>query len=377
MLNNLSEQHLNTITLWYLVQHSMTGFNTIKQYFGSVEHAVTAENLLRWQDLPLHKNHVERARHFMQPEQQAKFQSCLQTLQQQCDFICTPDDSDYPQQLLHYLDHPPILFGQGHAALLNQAQIALVGSRKASKNGLQTSYDFAYYLAEKGFVITSGLAEGVDSAAHHAALTIGQTIAVMATGIEQTYPKKNHTLRQQILKQNGTLITEFLPFTPPLKSYFPRRNRIVSGLSLGVVVTEASLNSGSLITAKLAAEQGKVIFAVPGHIHNQAHQGCHHLIREGAILVDHPEKIIEDLALPTQWQYEQSTPQQSHALPEAHTIPTHLTTVYDALDWDGQDLDQLANKTQLSAHHLLAQLMELELLNKCIQQFGRYSRTPR
>lgn len=376
MLTELSNQHLNTIKLWYLVQHSLIAFNAIKQYFGSLESAVMPENLLRWHNISIHKNHINRAKEFHQPLQQQQFQSCLQVLQEQCDFICTPHDSDYPQQLLPYIDHPPILFGQGDISLLNHAQVALVGSRKASKNGLQMSYDFAYYLAEKGFVITSGLAEGIDSAAHHAALTVGQTIAVMATGIEQTYPKINVHLRQKILQHQSTVITEFLPFTPPLKNYFPRRNRIVSGLSLGVLVTEATLNSGSLITAKLAADQGKIIFAIPGPIHSELHQGCHHLIREGAILVDHPNQIIEDLALPTEWQLSQKIHRNpSSHLQEQDTIPPHLNFLYTALDWQGKDLDYLASFTQLAIHDLLPQLMELELLGHCIQQHGLYLRS--
>lgn len=156
--------------------------------------------------------------------------------------------------------------------------------------------DFAYYLSEQGFFINSGLAQGIDEAAHQGALQHQRTIAVMGTGLDSTYPSAHHSLRQKIVESGGAVITEFLPQTKPLQQHFPRRNRIVSGLSLGVIVAEASLNSGSLITAKLAAEQGKLIFAIPGHIYSEFHQGCHQLIREGAILVDHPEQVIEDLA---------------------------------------------------------------------------------
>ena len=149
-----------------------------------------------------------------------------------------------------------------NAQALLQAQIAIVGSRKASPHGRQVAYDFAYYLSEQGFFINSGLAQGIDEAAHQGALQHQRTIAVMGTGLDSTYPSAHHSLRQQIVESGGAVITEFLPHTKPLQQHFPRRNRIVSGLSLGVIVAEASLKSGSLITAKLAAEQGKLIFQV-------------------------------------------------------------------------------------------------------------------
>ena len=186
------------------------------------------------------------------------------------------------------------------------------------------AYDFAYYLAEKGFYICSGLAEGIDAAAHQGGLKYQRTIAVMGTGLDLTYPSQHQTLRTQILENNGCIITEFLPHTPPLQHNFPRRNRIVSALSLGVVVAEAALKSGSLGTAKSAAEQGKIIFAIPGHIYSEHHQGCHQLIREGAILVDHPEQIIEDLALPTQWhsqsQSQETAPSASIEIPVDYKV---------------------------------------------------------
>jgi len=283
-----------------------------------------------------------------------------------------------------------------------QAQIAIVGSRKASPHGRQVAYDFAYYLSEQGFFINSGLAQGIDEAAHQGALQHQRTIAVMGTGLDSTYPSAHHSLRQQIVESGGAVITEFLPHTKPLQQHFPRRNRIVSGLSLGVIVAEASLKSGSLITAKLAAEQGKLIFAIPGHIYSEFHQGCHQLIREGAILVDHPEQVIEDLALPTQWQYQQNqmatkpdqvttasiraespTPQTETTLLSTTTkttdtttphIPEHLLTLYQQLDWVGQSIDYLAQQLNLDIATLTSALMELELMGFCLQQSGLYLR---
>ena len=203
-----------------------------------------------------------------------------------------------------------------------------------------------------------------------------RTIAITGTGLDTIYPAQNKALAAQIV-QSGAIVTEFLPTTLPLQQHFPRRNRIVSGLSLGVVVVEATLKSGSLITANEAANQGKMVFAIPGHIYSEHHQGCHQLIREGAILVDHPEQVIEDLALPTQWQAEQqslATEKVETAKVETTTIPAHLILLYQILDWVGQDLDQLAQRYQSSISELTAQLMELELLGLCMQQGGCYLR---
>lgn len=376
MLNHLSATQIETITLWYLVQHSLSSFYKLEQRFGSVQNAIDPQNFPQWSTLALHKSHLQRLSEFQTAIGQQKFQTLLQDIQKNSDFILTLDHPAYPPQLRPYSDKPPILFGQGDAQALSQPQIAIVGSRKPSAHGRQVAYDFAYYLSEKGFYISSGLAQGIDEAAHQGALRHHKTIAVMGTGLEQTYPSQHQALRQQILAHSGTVITEFLPRTPPLQHHFPRRNRIVSALSLGVIVAEAALKSGSLITAKLAAEQGKLVFAIPGHIYSEHHQGCHQLIREGAILVDHPEQVLEDLALPTQWQNQQQI-EQSKSIPELEVqieLPTHLAALYQQLDWVGQNIDELIAKLRLEIGTLTSQLMELELLGLCIQQAGLYLR---
>ena len=376
MLNHLSATQIETITLWYLVQHSLSSFYKLEQRFGNIREAIDPQNFPQWSTLALHKSHLQRLSEFQTAIGQQKFQTLLQDIQKNSDFILTLDHPDYPTQLRPYADKPPILFGQGDAKALSQAQIAIVGSRKPSAHGRQVAYDFAYYLSEKGFYISSGLAQGIDEAAHQGALRQHKTIAVMGTGLEQTYPSQHQALRQQIVAHSGTVITEFLPGTLPLQHHFPRRNRIVSALSLGVVVAEAALKSGSLITAKLAAEQGKLVFAIPGHIYSEHHQGCHQLIREGAILVDHPEQVLEDLALPTQWQNQQQI-EQSKSVPELEVqieLPTHLAPLYTQLDWIGQNIDQLIIKLRLDISTLTSQLMELELLGLCIQQAGLYLR---
>ena len=370
MLNQLSPHHYHTVLVWYLVQHSLSSFQKIQQHFGSCEQATQKHHLAEWSQLGLHANHLKRLQEFQTAQGQQKFEQMIQLICQHSDFILTPEDIGYPTQLLPYPDHPPILFGQGQAQALLQPQIAMVGSRKPSPHGRQVAYDFAYYLSEKGFYINSGLAHGIDEAAHRGGLAHHRTIAVTGTGLDTVYPSQNIKLAQQIT-QSGAIVTEFLPTTMPLQQHFPRRNRIVSGLSLGVVVVEAALKSGSLITANEAANQGKMVFAIPGHIYSEHHQGCHQLIREGATLVDHPEQVIEDLALPTQWQA-QKQPEEALAVPSS--IPTHLIALYQLLDWVGQDLDQLAQRYQASISELTAQLMELELLGLCMQQAGCYLR---
>lgn len=374
MLNSISDWHLQHIQLWYLVQHSLSTYQKLILFFGSVESAIQPQNLKRWSELSIHKSHLQRAETFITLQGRVDFESCLAKIRQHTDFILLDTDDHYPTQLKPYSDRPPILFGKGSYQNLSQPQVAIVGSRKASPHGKQLAYDFAYYLSEKGFFITSGLAHGIDEAAHLGGIKHQRSIAVVGTGLDQVYPSQHQYLQQQILQNSGTVISEFLPETKPLQHHFPRRNRIVSGLSLGVLVAEATLNSGSLITAKAAAEQGKVTFAIPGHIYSEFHQGCHLLIREGAILVDHPEQIIEDLALPTQWQCNQLNTESiatSEAQPE---IPSHLFKLYQQLDWVGQDIDNLALKLKLDTADLTSALMELELLGLSIQQSGLYLR---
>lgn len=370
MLNQIPDDQLDTIKLWYLVQHSFSSFRKLESHFGSISNAVLTENLKRWPELKIHKSHLQRAEEFPTITGQLQFQNCLEKIKQHSDFILLDTEQQYPQQLLPYSNHPPIIFGKGSFQNLSQPQIAIVGSRKPSPHGKQVAYDFAYYLSEKGFFITSGLAQGIDEAAHMGGLKNHRTIAVVGSGLDIIYPSQNRYLQEQILQNSGTVISEYLPETQPIPRNFPHRNRIVSGLSLGILVAEAQLGSGSLITAQTAAEQGKIIFAIPGHIYSEHHQGCHQLIREGAILVDHPEQIIEDLALPTQWQCAQHTENEKQ-IPE---IPPHLFNIYQHLDWVGQDLDTLAIKLELNTAELTSYLMELELLGLCIQQSGLYLR---
>ncbi|HEX7329461.1 MAG TPA: DNA-processing protein DprA [Casimicrobiaceae bacterium] len=205
------------------------------------------------------------------------------------------DDADYPRALLELPDAPVVLFHLGRRDLLNQRAFAIVGSRNATPQGRAIAREFAAALGGIGLTIVSGLAAGIDAAAHEGALrTAGSTIAVVATGPDRVYPAKNRSLMAEIVA-DGAVITEFLPGTAARKENFPRRNRLISGLARGVLVVEATLSSGSLITARLAGEQGRDVFAIPGSIHSPFSKGCHKLIREGAKLVESAEDILGEL----------------------------------------------------------------------------------
>ncbi len=206
------------------------------------------------------------------------------------------DDERYPALLAEIPVAPAVLFADGNIDALWQPQLAVVGSRNPTAGGVANARDFASTMARQGFTITSGLAAGIDATAHQAALDAGaMTVAVLGSGVDTIYPARNRALAAAI-RQHGVLVSEFPPGTGAKREHFPSRNRIISGLSLGVLVVEAALNSGSLITARLAAEQGREVFALPGSIHNPLSKGCHRLIREGARLVETDAEILQELA---------------------------------------------------------------------------------
>lgn len=382
MLQSLPPAHIDTICLWYVLQHSLSAFNKLTQYFTQPRDALSLSAIPIWQQLNIHHTHIARLQHLHSTQGQDDFAQCLNTLKNCCDTILFKEHADFPEALTFYPDCPPILFVQGNLAQLKQPQIAMVGSRKPSPNGAQIAFDFAHYFAEAGFTVTSGLALGIDAASHHGAIQKGHSIAVIGTGLDQCYPTAHRALVEQILQKDGTIISEFLPGTLPAKHHFPRRNRMISGLSLGTVVVEANLKSGSLITAKEAANQGKQVFAIPGHIYSEYHQGCHQLIREGATLIDHPQQVIDDLNMFGQLDNNQPQQQQPSPLANKETphhkiveIPIHLQPIYECLDWHiGASLDEIALKLQQNIAELNIALVQLELLGLCKQHAGRYIR---
>ncbi|MEW9625192.1 DNA-processing protein DprA [Rhodanobacter geophilus] len=278
---------------------------------------------------------------------------------------CT--EADFPP-LLETIPQPPAaLFVAGDAGLLLHPQVAIVGARSASPAGLEHARRFARTLALAGFTVTSGMADGIDGAAHEAALEAGAaTIAVVGTGPDRVYPRKHHALAQRIAA-HGALVSEFPPGTAARADHFPRRNRLISGLALGTVVVEAGLQSGSLITARLAGEQGREVFALPGSIANPLARGCHRLIRDGARLVEEPAEVIEALAPAARALGAELA--ERLARPDAPAPPrdggwcddADYRRLLDALGHDPATLDELAQRSGLAAAALSSMLLMLEL----------------
>jgi DNA processing protein len=274
----------------------------------------------------------------------------------------------YPAKLRHIPDPPPVLFVVGDTGVLGLPQVAVVGSRRATPSGVETARDFSAALAACGLAITSGLALGVDAAAHRGTLDAGgRTLAVAANGLDRVYPRRHRGLAVQVAEK-GALVSEFPPGTPPLAWHFPRRNRLISGLSLGVVVVEAARRSGSLITARLAGEQGREVFAVPGPIQSPVARGCHQLIREGARLVEDVADILEELP-PGPW---------SGGIPPGrepgNTLPADLDgpsrRVLESLGHRTATVDDLVERSGLTADMVSSILLALELRGQVAPVLG-------
>lgn len=282
----------------------------------------------------------------------AKLNMSLEWLHQPTHRLMTMADVDYPARLLEITDPPPVLFLKGeHALLHNPLAIAIVGSRHATRQGEANAEAFARELADRGFTILSGLATGVDAAAHRGGLCgKGSSIAVVGTGLDIVYPARNRELAHA-LADRGLLLSEFVIGTKPLSGNFPRRNRLLSGLAQGVLVVEAALQSGSLITARHAIEQGREVFAIPGSIHSPQSKGCHQLIRQGAKLVECAADILEELG--------------HGAIPRVDPVapifsPRHASLI-EALGYDPVDLDSICARSGLTPENASAMLLELEL----------------
>lgn len=290
--------------------------------------------------------------------------------------LLVADDPHYPRQLHATPGMPPALFVAGSLTALSLPQLAIVGSRAASAGGSETAFDFAACLAAAGLAITSGLATGIDAAAHRGALAAGGiTLAVCGTGLDRIYPADHSGLAAEIAA-HGALISEFPVGTPPLAANFPRRNRLLSGLARGVLVIEAAARSGSLITARLAGEQGREVMAVPGSIHNALARGCHRLIRDGAALVETPADVLAVLGLRapaatgnTATEIMDQPGKSGGQLDSAEEI------LLNALGFEPADLDRLVERTGFPAHAVASMLQLLELDGRVESLAGgRYSR---
>ena len=306
-------------------------------------------------------------------------------------------EPDYPALLLRAPAPPDALYVAGDPMLLWHPAVAIVGSRAPSAAGAEHAFDFARALAQAGFCIVSGMAAGVDAAAHRGALSVGgRTVAVLGCGVDVAYPPSNRDLHAQVTAQ-GAVVGEYPPGTPARAFQFPQRNRIVAALSLGTVVIEAALRSGALITARLAAEAGREVFALPGSIHNPMSRGCHRLIREGAALVESPREVVAALAplahtladclrgrLESSEALEGVAPlalsqnalevPRGQALPAPPTQDKNYHSLWKALGHDPTGMDALVSRTGLTAAALSSMLLLMELDGQVAVEHGRYSR---
>jgi len=297
--------------------------------------------------------------------------------------LLTIDNPDYPPLLKRIPDPPVALWLVGDPMLLWQPQLAVVGSRNPTRGGLENATAFAAYLSQQGLLMTSGLADGIDAAVHKAALRQSATIAVLGTGVDVIYPACNRALAAQIATQ-GLLVSEFPPGTEARPSHFPSRNRIISGLSLGTLVVEAGYRSGSLITARLASEQGREIFAIPGSIHNPMARGCHRLIRDGAKLVETGKDVLQELTavaaelageLRQRLTAEEESEQPLYAdvstpISAGNTLDSTVSgmpddpeyrQLWDCLSYDPQHVDKISSACGLTPQAVSSMLLMLEL----------------
>lgn len=282
-------------------------------------------------------------------------------------------DEDYPNILKNIPDPPPVLFIKGNKELLNRPQLAIVGSRNASKLGIEIAYKFAQELVKFKLVITSGLALGIDASSHKGAMQSGKesTIAVLGNGLDVIYPKKHLWLTEQIIYNGGALISEFPLGTQPLPINFPRRNRIISGLSLGILVIEASINSGSLITADYAIEQGREVFVIPGSIYDQNVKGCHKLIKQGATLVEGVEDIVGDLGFTKCHNKLEYVAKDFNRINCLDDLQKKILT---SISYETTATDTIIDRTGLMANIVNSGLVSLELLGHITSVPGGYIR---
>ncbi|MCJ8320081.1 MAG: DNA-processing protein DprA [Colwellia sp.] len=282
------------------------------------------------------------------------------------------DEHQYPRLLQEIHDPPLVIFTQGNTSLLNKDQIAIVGSRSATINGRDIACKLAEELTQQGLVITSGMALGVDAAAHRGALRgNGNTIAVVATGLNKVYPSRHKQLSQDILQAGGLIVSEFVPGTLPKAGHFPKRNRIISGLCQGVLVVEAEIRSGSLITARCALEQGRDVYAVPGSINNPLAKGCHWLIKQGAKLVEECADIVEELTVSTV-QLKTPTNQENNYQQDLFNDP-----LLASVDYEVTPIDIVVSRTKLPTEVVLTRLTMLELKGHVVAVPGGYIRLNR
>jgi len=277
----------------------------------------------------------------------------------------------YPEALAATRDAPTFLYFRGDLNALQRPAVAMVGSRNPTPYASEWAKNCARELASAGVAVVSGLALGIDGAAHSGAVESGVTIAVLGCGADVIYPKRHSRLVDSILSNGGLILSEFPPGTAPQASHFPSRNRIISGLSLGVVVVEAAIKSGSLITARQAAEQGREVFALPGAVTNPLSRGCHHLIKDGAVLVESASYILQELGLET---LSADSHPQAGLFDQPASADSPASALISHIDFTATSTDVIAIRSQLPVHQLLPQLLQLELSGWLRQVPGGYMR---
>lgn len=373
----VSPDPLSWLQLWRRPGIGPVYYHRLLQHFGTPQAALAADR----QTLAALGLKGKALSAFNQSDDQAAERDYAWLAANPRHHLVTYADADYPEQLRQIPAPPPLLFVNGERASLNRPAIALVGTREPTPQGKEIARSLAQELNQHGLAVVSGLARGIDTAAHEGASTeAGITLAVMGTGPDRIYPAQNRQLAERIAA-HGALITELPVGTQPSSGNFPRRNRIISGLSLGTLVIEAGANSGSLITARLAAEQGREVFAVPGSIRNPSSRGCHRLIREGAKLVEQVDDILAELNwLPPPASVSepavQPPPQLDLALPATHGAEAESRyRLLQALGNEPADIDVLVSRSGLTADTVSSMLLILELEGAIeALQGGRYQR---
>jgi len=353
---------------WLVLCHAPgVGSTTIQQllsHFESPQHVISAgrKTLL---SAGLSEQSIEG---LLKPDEEA-IDTDLSWAEQDKAHILTLDDDRYPPLLKEIPDPPAVLFVYGVVEILHQPQLAMVGSRHYSPSGRDTAKDFAHHLASAGLAITSGMALGIDAASHQGALDAGgKTIAVMGTGLDRVYPARHKDLAHEIA-ENGVLVSEFPIGVPPIAGNFPRRNRIISGLSLGVLVVEAAIKSGSLITARLALEQGREVLAIPGSIHNPHSRGCNSLIRQGAKLVETAQDVLEELP-GIAWSNVVSSEKQPD--PVRFELDESYKKVLESVGHEPTAVDTVVERSGLTADAVCSMLLVLELQGFVAASNGGY-----
>jgi DNA processing protein len=343
---------------WLVLAHAYLGvsdFKNLSDLYGDVD-AIAALPGARLREAGLAE---EKCAAIASPDNTA-IDAAVDWLEQPGHHVVTWDDDNYPAMLREIPGPPLLLYVNGDASLLELPALAIIGSRNPTQGGTRNAREFARHLARQGFVIVSGMAQGIDTAAHRGALDAdGKTIALLGTGIDRVYPSGNRDLAHQIAAQ-GALVSEYPLGAAPERWHFPERNRLISGLSLGTLVVEAARRSGSLITARLAGEQGREIFALPGSIHNALSRGCHELIRQGAKLVETADDIVAELR-PLVGHMQAVVDQPGHTNRVSSEPDDDYDELRKYLGHDPISIDELEKQSGLTIDQLSSMLLILEL----------------